>query len=275
MCENKIPCSVPILTLNAEKHLEACLESVREFADVFLFDGNSTDRTRGIAENYGVPIYRQTETDELNVRISNFAVVRERSTMKARHEWVLFLDSDEFLTSGLVEEIREVIAGSPDKKTAYAFPCWQIIDGKKIHYSFNRNVYVRLYNRTGGIKWNPAKSVHEKLMIPKDIKIVELKNGFYNHIPDYQTCRRKDDFYLSLVEEKMGSGLRRGGGQERWRTLKSILLNLARAVLIVINSLCMYGWHGFKRTMPPLQVWRYVRYHLKIAKLRIKQFLNA
>ena len=52
----KIKCSVPLLTLNSEKTLARCFESVKDFEDILIVDGNSTDTTHDIAKKFGIPI---------------------------------------------------------------------------------------------------------------------------------------------------------------------------------------------------------------------------
>ena len=53
----KIPCSVPILTLNAKAHLETLLPQVTAlFDDVYILDGNSTDGTREYAASLGARV---------------------------------------------------------------------------------------------------------------------------------------------------------------------------------------------------------------------------
>ena len=91
----KIPCSVPILTLNAEKNLDQCLASLVDFEDVFIVDGNSTDRTHEIAKKYGRPIYKQVDSDEPNVRIKDFSAVRKRAYRRIKSDLRLDLDSEE------------------------------------------------------------------------------------------------------------------------------------------------------------------------------------
>ena len=60
----KIACTVEILTWNSEKTLKACLESVKDFDDIIILDGNSTDKTLEIANNYRARIIKQVKTEE-------------------------------------------------------------------------------------------------------------------------------------------------------------------------------------------------------------------
>ena len=55
----KIPCSVGILTLNSGQALRRCLDSLKDFAEIIICDGNSTDNTLEIAREYGAKIVKQ------------------------------------------------------------------------------------------------------------------------------------------------------------------------------------------------------------------------
>jgi glycosyltransferase involved in cell wall biosynthesis len=49
----KIRCSVGILTYNSGKNLRRALESVKNFSNIIIADGGSTDDTLQIAAEYG------------------------------------------------------------------------------------------------------------------------------------------------------------------------------------------------------------------------------
>ena len=48
-----------MLTYNSEKTLRRALESVKDFDDIILCDGDSTDQTHAIAAEYGARVVRQ------------------------------------------------------------------------------------------------------------------------------------------------------------------------------------------------------------------------
>ena len=49
-------CSVTIITLNEEKNLRDCLESVRWADEIVIVDSGSTDRTLEIAREFGCKV---------------------------------------------------------------------------------------------------------------------------------------------------------------------------------------------------------------------------
>jgi len=269
--EKKIKCSVPILTLNSARWLEQCLESVKDFDDVYIFDGNSTDDTMAIAKKYNVPVHKQYDSEEKNIRIKNFTEIRIRAHKAHRYDWILILDSDEYISAGLSDDIRRVLSGTPEAKTAYVAEIKMVIGGKVIEHTFNNFPYaLRLFNVHSGIAWKGAKIVHEKLAMPEDIQIATLSHPFYSYsASSYREAVKKDDYYLSLSRQKMFSKAR--SEKSKKTIIIAAVKNFLRAVNIVRKSVIMYIQHGFAHTLPVSHVWRYIRYHLLISWYRIQE----
>ena len=75
--------SVVINTYNAEQHLAAVLESVKDFDEVLICDMESTDTTLDIARQYGCRIIT-FERKQYNI----VEPAREYAIHEAKHEWV-------------------------------------------------------------------------------------------------------------------------------------------------------------------------------------------
>lgn len=262
--ENKIPVSVPILTLNSGKYLERCLESIKDVAEIIVMDGNSADNTLEIAKKYGAKIYKQFETDEPNQRIENFTEMRLKLWSKATEAWMLLLDSDEFATSELMEEIRGIIARD-EKDTAYLIPRLQIIEGSRLikhNFSYPYN-YMRLFRRDSRIILKP-KTVHENLEIPESITQKITKNYCITDLPTNEAMMAKDKHYLKLefsTKPKFGW----------YRTFRKSAINVLKGLHIAEMSAIIYAKFGFKESLPPKYVWRFIRYHFLIAWYLIKR----
>src|SRR5437879_309471 len=96
--ENRLPLSVAIITLNEERNLPRCLESVRELAaEIVVVDSNSTDGTRAVAEKFGAKF----EIHPWSGQINQCRVALKRCTQP----WVLCLDADEALSPELKDSI--------------------------------------------------------------------------------------------------------------------------------------------------------------------------
>jgi len=99
-----LPVTAIVPVRNEAHNLARCLEGLREVAEVYVIDSQSTDDTCSIAASYGAkvvqfhyaggwPKKRQWAMD--NLPIAN--------------DWILLIDADEVLTPELVEEMRVAI----------------------------------------------------------------------------------------------------------------------------------------------------------------------
>ncbi len=268
----KIPCSVPILTLNSAKFLRRCLNSLNDFADVFLVDGNSTDDTLKISAEYNVPVYKQVETEASNVPIADFSAIRIRSVQLAKFDWVLLVDSDEFLDGNLANEIRRHIGPARDSKIIYNIQKKYCVGDKKIDFAFNYpNYYPRLHNRKSGAVFKSGKVVHEQMFIPPEVRVVNLSANVYSELsPTYRDCVKKDDFQLGLMKQATFAP---GAFKNRLHSLKISVLYFLRAVNIFRKSTLVYIAHGYRRSLSIGHVMRHVRVHLFMSYWRWLQFL--
>lgn len=259
----KIKCSVPILTLNAAAHLQQCLESVRDFADVFLLDGNSTDATQSIARSRNIPVYKQVDSDQANVKIENFSAMRIKAEGLARFDWIFGLDADEYISPKLEAQIRSAL-DSPDIQRVFSVPKVAIMGNRVVRHSFNSPDHApRLYHRRSGVAWKKAKLVHEKLHIPGAVRLVKLSGEVYSYVSaSYRDAVKKDNYYLSLTRLKMFAPGQ--AGPIKRAALRSLWLNFLRAGNVLYKSIKTYLRHGFQESLPPGHAWRYVRYHLII-----------
>lgn len=270
----KINCSVPILTLNSGQYLGRCLASLKDFDDVYLLDGNSTDDTLAIARQYNWPVYKQVETEEKNVVIKNFTEIRIKSLNLAKHDWMFFIDSDEYATEELVKEIFSVLSGVTDNKTAFNVQKKYCIGNKRFEHAFNEpNYYVRLYARSGGVSFRPGKIVHEQMQVPADVKLVNLKNWVYSEVsPTYRDCVKKDAYQLGLMKQSTFSA---EAFKSRGHSLKMSLKYFLIAGNILYKSLKVYLKYGYKNSLPIGQVMRHVRVHLIMSGWRLEQSLTG
>lgn len=87
------PISICIIGKNEEKHIRNCLAPLAAYPfEILYVDTGSADRTKEIAADYATHICDFTWIDD-------FSAARNFALEKASHEYVLFLDCDEYLTS--------------------------------------------------------------------------------------------------------------------------------------------------------------------------------
>lgn len=105
--------SICIPMYNCETYIVDCLKSIqRQFSDegleVIIIDDCSTDRSRENAENY-IAENRMNAHIFSNTQNSGVACSRNVAVEKANGEYVMFLDSDDYLNADFYENVIEYI----------------------------------------------------------------------------------------------------------------------------------------------------------------------
>lgn len=229
----KIPCSVPILTLNCREKLAQTLPTLTDlFDDVFLVDGNSTDGTQEYAKSLGVRVEKQCDTDEPNQRITDFPKVRMASWEKSVHDWLLVLDADEILTPECVEMIRRVVTDDRRDEVHWVRRYPMLPDGRVIRNSpFYGAHYFRLFARSGGVRI-AERLVHERFIAPEGLKHVYHDVVILCPEPSPTVLAERSQRYAVLE----GKALKNFDGRQLvywiiWYNLRSFLGQLIRVVI--------------------------------------------
>jgi glycosyltransferase involved in cell wall biosynthesis len=102
-----VPVSVVVLTLNEETNIRRCLASVGWADQVVVVDSGSADGTVPMARSLGAEVVEQAWL--------GFSAQREHSLRLPliRHDWVYFVDADEWVSPQLAAEIAAQLA-DPD-----------------------------------------------------------------------------------------------------------------------------------------------------------------
>ena len=106
--------TVIILSYNEEVNIEYALKNIEDLADeVIVLDSYSTDKTVSIAESYGAKIYYR--------KFDNFSAQRKYALNKLpiNNDWIFVLDSDEYLSNELKQEIIELLKKPKEMRDAY------------------------------------------------------------------------------------------------------------------------------------------------------------
>ena len=96
--------SLCMIVKNEERNLPRCLDSVRDLVgEIVIVDTGSTDRTPGIAAEYGAKVvpFDFTRVD--------FAAARNCSIAHATGRWILVLDADETMDRASAPMMEEII----------------------------------------------------------------------------------------------------------------------------------------------------------------------
>jgi glycosyltransferase involved in cell wall biosynthesis len=162
--------SAVIITLNEERNIRRCIESLQGVADeIIVVDSYSTDSTRSIAESLGARFLEHPF--EGHIQQKNHALTC------AQHEWVLSLDADEALDTTLRASILEVKQSG--NANGYSMNRLTNYCGHWVRYCWYPDTKVRLI-RSGKGMWcgtNP----HDRLDLHDGQKAVHLKGDILHY----------------------------------------------------------------------------------------------
>lgn len=257
----KIPCTVQILTRNSQDTLERCLESVKDFAEIIVLDGNSTDRTLEVACAYGCTILKQYDTPESLVRIHDFSEVRNRGLASAHNDWFMFIDSDEYLSSEAVEEVRGIVTNLNPLAQAWWQPRLYVLNGKVIDCATTYpNMQIRLFNR----KWAHGfiKPIHERVHLKPGAVVGTLRGVEYVPLGTLEDLKGRWEHYLDAEEAMHRASPRHKLAKLSFRHTGILIRYCLRYIRIVLfcrgNRLPLH-YEFVRHSYTARMVWRYTR----------------
>src|SRR3989344_857879 len=212
----EIPCPVGILTKNSAGSLERALESVKDFAEILVCDGGSTDTTLDIAARYGARVMPQKkEFLDAQGYISDFSGVRNQTLNAASYDWYLYVDSDEYISPELAEEIRAIVSS----RTGGAFNVFRryVLGGREVECAASYpNRSMRFFSRRSSTGFR--KIVHERPAL-RDGVVPEALTGtlFVPVDEDISKALKRNDRYIALEVKRKGRvGVFQFLGYTRW-----------------------------------------------------------
>lgn len=109
--------SVLILTINEERSIAACLDSVAAWADdIVVVDSGSTDATLALCEERRVPTV-------FHAYVDHRSQMRWAMTSVAwKHDWLLLLDADNVVTDELRRDIEQKLRADTGTVHGYFNP---------------------------------------------------------------------------------------------------------------------------------------------------------
>ncbi len=134
---NKI--SACIVAYNEQDNIRKCLQSLKGVVDeiIFVHDGECSDRTLEIANEYGAQIFVRPHIGIMEAHLV-FAI------KKSSGDWVIRVDSDEFLATGLRAHIRRLVAEKDI--AAYSF-VWRDFDESTKHFKNKPDRKIILFRK--------------------------------------------------------------------------------------------------------------------------------
>lgn len=190
--------SVTVITLNEEREIGDCLESVAWADEIVVVDSGSSDRTIEIARKFTEKVVYHAW--------AGYAAQKNRAIDLATHPWVLSLDADERVSPELREEIERLLESSP-RAVGYRIPRKNFFLGRWIqHGGWSPDYVLRLFRRDAG-RFTERK-VHESVTVYGEIGTLQspLEHYTYRSMPDY--FQRMDRYSTLAAEEMFEAGKR-------------------------------------------------------------------
>jgi glycosyltransferase involved in cell wall biosynthesis len=160
------PFSLVVTTFNNAATLERCLSGAAFADDIVVLDSGSADVTLDIARSHNARIFVEP--------FKGYSEQKQSAIDKARHDWVLLLDSDETLTDGARAAIENALIDP-------ACMGFRLPRREQMFWTFQHeyswtNEHLRLFDRRHGRMNNvpvhaapevdgPVRTLHDAVML--------------------------------------------------------------------------------------------------------------
>ena len=155
----------------------------------------SSDNTREVAKKLGAKVFTHKQLDYVEPA-RNFAI------SKAKGEWILILDVDEEIPSGLIKKLKEII--KKPKDDYYRIPRKNFIFGKWIrHTRFWPDYNIRFFKK-GTVSWNEV--IHAVPMtqgMGADIPAKEEYALIHHHYEDIDQYIERMNRYTKVQSQEL------------------------------------------------------------------------
>lgn len=222
---NKLPISVCIISGAEARRIGVCLESVAAWAAeiVVVLNADVEDGTEEICRKYGARIFREAWKGHVAQKNS--------AADKAAQEWILGLDADEAISTGLRLEIARTLASEniTAKHDAFGFPRMTFYLGRWIrHGDWYPDRKVRLWRR-GRARWG-GENPHDKLVV--DGTVGDLQGDMLHYTnPTISSYVDKINYFSDLFLQQQIAKNARWSAPESvfravWRFARSYFIRL-------------------------------------------------
>ncbi|MCD0486889.1 glycosyltransferase family 2 protein [Pedobacter sp. MC2016-14] len=163
--------SVIVLTFNEALHIERCIEKIKGLTlKIFVVDSYSTDQTAQIATAAGALVVQNqwpgNQAAQFNWALDN---------LNLETEWILRLDADEYLTTELIEEIKEKLPALKEPVNGVYLDRKLIFMGRQIRHGVDKVEILRLFRSN---KARYAESWMDEHLVLQEGQSVTFKASF-------------------------------------------------------------------------------------------------
>jgi len=195
--------SAVIITLNEERNIARCLESLKGLVDeIIVVDSFSTDGTEQLCKEYGSRFVQQ--------EWRGYSATKNAGNEMAEHDFILSIDADEAISDELRKALLEI--KEQGLKGAYGFNRLTNYCGKWIrHCGWYPDKKVRLFPK-GQANWQ-GDHVHEELVLSPALTTTWLNANllhfsYYTIIEHRERAMKYARLGAEKVKHKRGLGLK-------------------------------------------------------------------
>lgn len=151
--------SACLIVKNEEKHLTRCISSFKPYVDeIIVVDTGSTDRSKELAHELGARVYDFKWQND-------FSAAKNFAKQKAKGDWILFLDADEYFVQETAKNLKNTILQFQAECDAFLIKLIDIDADNNDQYidefyatrmfknssdlCYRNEVHEELYNKTG------------------------------------------------------------------------------------------------------------------------------
>lgn len=188
----KADLTVLVLTMNEEKNIEKCINSITELAErIVVVDSGSTDNTIKMAESLGAEVYYHEF--ENYARQFNWGLDNTDITTK----WVLRLDADEVITPELAKEMAdEMEAHKDDDVNGMQLKLKQNFMGRWMKYG-GTYPFIKLMLFKNGIGRIEDRKMDEHTILSRGTSILLKNDALHYDFKDISHYIKKHNWYAT------------------------------------------------------------------------------
>lgn len=189
--------SACVIVKNEEKNIDKWISCVEPIADeMIIVDTGSTDNTLEIAKKSNAKIYHFTWCND-------FAAAKNYAIDKAKGDWIVFLDADEYFTEESQKKMRRVVNGYNKNKKIGGIMCRLTnIDADNYNRIIDSMLQVRIFRNISDIRYHGKihenirnRNKNREMVFSKELEIYHT--GYSSSI-----SRSKAERNISLLEEQ-------------------------------------------------------------------------